>query len=293
MSVDNPAEHRKRSEPGANADLSDARHDAYAQRGHHNLSGIERLANPSSSNPYMTAAEWAQNVEALRQQGSHIVSKGESLRTVAEYWLRMSHQPTDRNTVNMEMDRIVDLNSGQYPKLARNHILQPDMILKIWTPDLGPADMSTRYSAWREAPAGITTVAGRGQQLYVEHGNLIASPGSRIALGPDSAGFVASGAVVKDADRTALIINSGGKVEHSRGADYIDIPQIPGQQAVLVSSRQAAQAQVANADAQPAAEPPKKHKNFFERLFSHDDTPRQQQANQVQAYNNYSGGGGG
>ena len=267
MSVDDPAAHRHSREKESHPDLSQARHEAYASSRHPSRSGVERVANPSSSNPYMTAAEWAQEVEAHREIGNELVSKGENLRMVAEKWLKMSNQPTDRNTVDTEMDRIAALNNDRYPGLERTHSIHPDMILKVWTDDLGPADRSTRYSAWREAPSGTTTVAGRGQQLYVEHGNLIAAPGSRIALGPDSAGYVAPGAVVKDADRTALIINSGGTIEHSRGADYIDIPPIPGQRAILISSRQPAADLGAQADSQPAAQPPKEHKNFFARLF--------------------------
>jgi hypothetical protein len=279
MSVDDPATHRQTGGDAANPDLSGARHDAYAARPHHNRSGIEPVANPSSSNRYFTPAEWAKEVEAHRQQGDQLVSKGETLKSIATSWLRMSNQPTDTNTVNHEIDRIVQLNSDQYPQLARTHTVHPNMILKVWTDNLGPPDRSTRYSAWREAAPGTVAFAMRGDQIYADHAQVVATDGSRVALGPGSTGFIAKGARVYDADASARIINAGGTVEHNRGADYIEIPQVPGQQVAIVTNRQPIIQADLN-DTPPQAPTPPKHKNWLERIFSphHHDQPQESES---------------
>jgi hypothetical protein len=101
------------------------------------------------------------------------------------------------------------------------------MILKVWTPDLGPQDMSCQYKPWQEAQANATTVVQKcGQVLTPKDSNaiLVLQPGSRGALNAGTAAFVAPGASVKDAMPGSLIINAGGTYKARPGVDVIEIP---------------------------------------------------------------------
>jgi len=219
-----------RVQPGSEAEhgnrlTEEARHHAYH---HYRKPSLSPLEHHSSSNRYMTTAEWKNNVEQLRLQGEHLVSASDTPESIARSWLAQRGQPTDHASVEREWQRIINLPENAHYGLAQHpRAIGSNMILRVWSQDIGPKDMSCQYRPWQMAEPHATTVVQKcGQMLTPQDSNaiLILQPGSRGALNRGTAAFVAPGAAVRDAAPGSLIINAGGTYQARPGADVIEVP---------------------------------------------------------------------